>query len=398
MTAKPPAAHRALALLASVLVIAGASGPARAQTKTPFDLDVLISLTGPGAFGGETTERSLNLLEADVNAHGGIHGRPLHFAYHDDGTSPALALQQLNAIAVRHPAVVLGPVYSALCNAVAPVIATAGPVVFCISPAVYPPKGSFMFSAGPSQADLIRVLIRYYHNRGLTRIASITSTDAAGQDADKAIAEYFKTDGPSGPSLVDTEHFNPTDIDVSAQVSRIKAARADALLLWTSGAPVGTVLRAVQQLGLDVPIGIAPSNMNYPTMRQYATILPRELYFPGVADVVNEAASRDSRNALNRYVSLLTIAGVGRDMQTGTAWDPASILIDALRHVGTGATAQQVRDYILSLNGYGGISGIYNFTDGRQRGLTESTLLVMRWEPAKNAWTPVTKFGGALRK
>jgi hypothetical protein len=157
-------------------------------------------------------------------------------------------------------------------------------------------------------------------------------------------------------------------------------------------------LRSIQQLGLNIPIGLAPSNMNYNAMHQYAGILPRELNFPGTTDAVNEASSRESRAALDRYVGMFKAAGLDRDMQTGTVWDPAAILVDALQHLGTNATAQQGRDYILSLSRYGGISGSYNFTDGRQRGLSIDTLAVMRWDAAKNGWEPASNIGGALPK
>ena len=36
------------------------------------------------------------------------------------------------------------------------------------------------------------------------------------------------------------------------------------------------------------------------------------------------------------------------------AWDPVLILVDALRHVGPNASAQQVRDYILSSRNWPG--------------------------------------------
>ena len=38
-------------------------------------------------------------------------------------------------------------------------------------------------------------------------------------------------------------------------------------------------------------------------------------------------------------------------------------MIDAYRRLGTDATAEQVRNYLLGLRGWAGIDGVYDFTD-----------------------------------
>ena len=54
------------------------------------------------------------------------------------------------------------------------------------------------------------------------------------------------------------------------------------------------------------------------------------------------------------------------------AWDPALILVSALKKLGTNATAAQIQQYISSLTAFEGIDGTYNFTASQpdNRGLT----------------------------
>ena len=383
-----------VAICLTTAVMAPSAAPAQ---EPPFDLDIIISLTGPGGFGSQANQKSLAVFEALVNAQGGIRGRPLHLVYHDDQTSPQTAVQLMNRIMARHPAVVVGPAFAALCNAVAAMVPN-GPVDYCLSPSIYPPKGSYVFSNGPSQADLINALIRYYRDRGIKRIAAVTTTDATGQDADKAISAQFALPESKAARLVlvSHEHYNPTEIDVSAQVARMKAAAPGAIVCWTSGTPLGTFLRSWQQSGLDIPVGTSPSNMTRAQMRQYKSILPHQLYFTGAPYPVGIGANLAVRALVDEYLNAMKRANIATDYQTGLAWDPMAIVVDALRHVGPAATATQIRDYIDSLRGFAALDGVFDFGQVPQRGIDQTNLIVMQWDAQRDTWTAATRVGGGL--
>lgn len=82
------------------------------------------------------------------------------------------------------------------------------------------------------------------------------------------------------------------------------------------------------------------------------------------------------------------------DTGTGIGWDPGMIVIDALSALGPDATPDRVHDCIEHLQGYAGISGIYDFRDGGQRGLTEKTVVMLRWDNTQFRWVAVSKPGG----
>lgn len=385
-----------LGMLVLALAIGAVPAAVPAQ-EGPVDLDVVLSLTGSGGFGGQANRKSLRVYEAAVNANGGIRGRPLHLVFHDDQTSPALVVQLMNGIIARHPAVVVGPAFAALCNAVAPMVAN-GPVDYCLSPSIYPPKGSYVFSNGPSQATLIGAMVHYYRDRGIKRIAAITTTDATGQDADKAIDEELATadNKRAGLVLAAHEHYNPTDIDVTAQIARMKVGNPGAVICWTSGTALGTFLRSFKQSGLEIPVGTSPSNMTREQMKQYASILPQELYFSGAPFPVGLGANLVVRALVDEYAGLIKKAGINADYQSGLAWDPISIVVDALRHIGPNATAQQIRDYIANLRGFAALDGMFDFVAVPQRGIDQSNLIVMKWEPKNDGWIAVTRVGGGI--
>lgn len=371
----------AAAALALVLV-GGFSHTTRAADVQPVQIDVLLGLSGGGAFAGQANKSTLQALEAVTNKHGGINGRPVHFAILDNKTDPKVAVQLANGLIANKSKAILVSGFVAACKAVASLLAL-GPVEYCLSPALYPKKDSFVFS-GISTHDTAATFVRYFRERGWTRLATITSNDASGQDADAQIDAVLAQPENKSLQIVDREHFAPGDLTVAAQIAKIKAANPNVLVAWTSGTPFGTVLRAVQDSGIDVAIMTTNGNMIYHQMKQFAGILPKDLYFPGPGYIVGEATTAKERDLQREYLDAIHQTGGTPDYESGKGWDPALLVIDALRHLGPDASADQIRRYLLSLRSATGISGIYDFGTGNQRGLGEKDVVIMRWDADKD--------------
>ena len=80
-----PFATAAFALLAGALV----AGPASAQTGDPIKIGYSMALTGGLAPNGKSALLAQKIWEEDVNAKGGLLGRPVKLVYYDDKSSPA---------------------------------------------------------------------------------------------------------------------------------------------------------------------------------------------------------------------------------------------------------------------------------------------------------------------
>ena len=74
-----------LALMAGTLLV----GPASAQTGEPIKIGFSMALTGGLAPNGKSALLAQKLWEEDVNAKGGLLGRPVKLVYYDDKSSPA---------------------------------------------------------------------------------------------------------------------------------------------------------------------------------------------------------------------------------------------------------------------------------------------------------------------
>ena len=77
-----------------------ASAPALAQTS-PYEINVILALTGAAAFIGTAEQKSLQLLEASTNKAGGIKGRPVKFVIVDDQSNPQVTVQLANGLIAK---------------------------------------------------------------------------------------------------------------------------------------------------------------------------------------------------------------------------------------------------------------------------------------------------------
>jgi len=379
---------RTLALGACMLAL----GVGAASAADPYKIHAILPLTGGAAFLGKGEQQALQLFEKLINEEGGIAGQPIEFVYHDDQTSPQTTVQITNGILPEKPAVMVGSSIVAMCSAMAPLL-REGPFDYCLSPGVHPAAGSYQYSTSTDTHALIEAIVRYFRLRGLTKIAFMSSTDASGQDAERGFDEVTKLAENSAIQVVERQRFNPTDVSVSAQIERIKAANPQAFIAWSTGAPIATVFKAMLQAGLDVPFATTNGNQTYAQMNQYKEFLPKQLYIPTSVFLPHEGLFQldpQVEEQQKKFYASFKGANVKPDNMSALAWDPANLIVAALRKVGTKATAKDIKGYLDSQSAFPGINGIYDFKSVPQRGLTVKNALVSRWDPASDTWKVVS--------
>ena len=384
-----------LAGIAVALAIVASAAPRPSAAADVFEINAILSITGPGSFLGKNEQLGLELIQDNVNKTGGIAGRPIKFVIADDQSTPQVALQLANGLIAKKVSSIIGPSLVGGCNAIQAIVKTDGPLMYCLSAGFHPDKGTYGFTYGISTHDLIAVNVRYFRNRGLKKIALITSTDASGQDGEAGIDEALARPEFKDVQLVAREHYAVADQTVAAQMSRIKASGAQAVFAWGTGSPIGTVLHAYQDLGMTIPIGVSASNLIYTEMQQFASILPPGFVSAGLPCVAPSSIPPGAlRNAVRQFVDALKAVNEHSDVAKAVSWDPGNILVGAYKKLGTGATPAQIRDYISGLHGFAGANGDYDFRDGSQRGLTEQNAIMVRWDAPQDTWVAISKFGG----
>ena len=383
---------------AIALLLTGVPAALRAQAPAPIVIPVIASLTGAASFIGKSDQQSLQLIEALVNRQGGINHRPIHFQYYDDGTNPQTVVQIANQIIATKAPIVIGPTLTQQCLAVAPLFKDNGPADYCLSPAVAPAPGGYIWSTSISAQNLNLVAVRYLRERGLKRLAIISSTDATGQEADRNWAHAKSLPENRDVEYVAHEHFNLNDVSIGAQMARVKAANPQAILTFTVGAGFGTELHGIYDSGIDVPVYVSNGDMIVEQLAGYKSFMPKELLFSAVlAFNRNSLSAGPVRDAIDVFLKAYKDAGLTPNFPNTLSWDPAMIILDGYRKLGDNATAAQFREFINTLHGFAGINGIYDFRDGTQHGVGENGVVLVRYNPANDTFVPVSKRSGHLK-
>jgi len=365
----------------------------------PYEINVVISTTGSGAFLGTHETAALGVLQDVVNKQGGIKGRPVKFVFQDDQTSPATAVQLTNGLVAKHVPVVVGSSLAATCSAMASIVENSGPVQYCLSPIIRGKPGSYVYSASAGSDSIAAVIVRFFRLHGWTRIGLITSTDASGVDFERQFNNALTFAENKPVDVVVREHFSGADLTVSAQMARIKAADPQALVTFATGTPLGTLLRGYHDAGLTMPVSASAGNMIYAQIAQYADFVPSQLYFAATRGVAPDASLRPGpiMDAEKSYFAAFKAAGIRPDFATSLVWDPGMIIVSGLRALGPDATAEQLQKYIAGLHSWAGIDGIYDFRDDSQRGIGQSAMVIYHWDTAKNAFVVSSRPAGNLK-
>lgn len=380
-----------VAALAALLGLLPSAGGAQ-SAPAPYEINAILPLTGLAAFFGESSAKTMKLVEERVNAEGGIHGRPIRMVIADDQSNPQVAVQLANALIAKKAPVILGPGLTSTCAAVAPLVAAAGPLMFCISPYITP--GGYVYVSAGSAIDNAVVVLRYYRERGIKRFAMLNSTDASGQALDRAFEDAFRLHENRDVQLVAHQHFGPTDQSVAAQMSQIKTAAPQVLISWTVGAPFATVVRGQHDSGMDVPLVTSGANMTSAQMTQLVNFVPKELDFLTIPVAVrgSTVAPRIAQ-AQRAFFAMFDAAKIKPDGGYANAYDMTILTVDALRHVSADPTAEQLHAYFGRLHDYAGANAIYDFRFS-ERGSGQNGFELARYNAPANGFEPISKPGG----
>lgn len=378
-----------LAALLFALPSAGIAAP------DPYEIRAFLSLTGSAAFAGNQESKGFAALEGLVNRGGGINGRPIHFVISDDQSSPEISVQLLNAAIGAKVPLVIGGGLSGSCNAMAALVKDTGPLLYCIAGGPTPMPGSYVFLSGFASFDQISAAVAYFQRNGWNRIGVLSPTDAGGQEADRTIQTVLAQPERQSAHIVAQEHFANNDLSVTAQMSRLKAAGVQALIVWTTGNPLGTALHAMRDVGLDVPIVATAGNLVRAQMIGYASYMPSNMLIAAPPMVVaNQVPAGPVKQSIAVMNDAFRRIGVRPEAVHAVIWDSASMFVAALKKYGTNVTAAQLRAYYDGVRDWNGPWGHFDFHASPQRGLQKDSLYLVRWDPVKEEFTAVSNAGG----
>jgi branched-chain amino acid transport system substrate-binding protein len=390
-------ASGALAACSSSSSGGGGTGASGGSGST-YTIHAILSVTGRNSFLGADEKASLTGLAKMVNASGGIQGHPVAFDIADNQSTAATSVSLASPLLSQVPVLIVGSA-TATDRPVDELETGNGPVIYDLSPGDHPTVGSSVYSASNSTTNQTLAFINFAKAKGWKHVAAITSTDSSGQDGWENISKAAgATNG--AVSIVNHQTFDPTAVSVTTQLAKIKATNPQAIFIWTTGTPLNTVLSGMQQLGMSgIPVMTSNGNESFKQMQSLGAAMPDQLYFPSSQFRLSPGTlSGQAKTVVDQFNTQMKAGGQAvPDEGNALAWDPALLIISALKKLGVGATAQQIQQYISSQTAYTGIAGLYNFASKDQadnRGLTIKSVYITQWNKSKQDWVQASGSAG----
>ena len=218
------------AMWTSAAVATGAGSwviPARwASAADPIKVGIATDLTGPIGFAGNANANIANLVVDDINANGGILGRPLEIHIEDTASNESVAVGNVRKLIQRDRVdVVLGGITSSMRNAIKDVIVGRGRTLY-IYPQLYEGRECtpYIFCTGPTPAQQCDELIPWLIQNGGKRFA----LPSANYVWPHVLNEYArKVIENSGGEVVLEEYYPLDQVEYSATVNKIMNEKID---------------------------------------------------------------------------------------------------------------------------------------------------------------------------
>jgi branched-chain amino acid transport system substrate-binding protein len=257
-----PVLHRRLLLAASTAALLAAVSPALAEPAKgePIYLGVSGPLTGPNAQYGAQWKMGFDLALDEVNATGGIKGRPLAYQFEDSQSDPRQSVAVAQKF-VADPKIVaeLGDFSSPASMAASPIYQKAKLVQFGFtnSHPDFTKGGDYMWSNSVSQTDEQPLSAAYAVKRlGLKRIAVLHLNTDWGRTSKDIFVKAAKD---MGAEIVATEGYLPDEKDFRSTLVRVRDAKPDGLMLISYYSDGALIARQIKQAGLKLPAVAASS-------------------------------------------------------------------------------------------------------------------------------------------
>ncbi|MBT9385413.1 ABC transporter substrate-binding protein [Pseudooceanicola sp. CBS1P-1] len=243
-------AFGALALSAAL------AGPTLAETSgDPVYIGVSGPMTGPQGQYGEMWKMGFDLALEEINADGGINGRPLDYIFEDTQNDPrqTIAVAQ-KFIADPKISVEVGDFSSTSSMAASPLYQRGKLVQFGFtnSHPDFTKTGDYMWSNSVPQSQEQPLLAKFAtEGLGLKKIAVMyLNTDWGKTSKDL----FLKAAADDGAEVVAAEGYLGDEKDFRATLVRVRDAKPDGIMLESYYSDAALIVRQIRDLGIDVPI------------------------------------------------------------------------------------------------------------------------------------------------
>lgn len=246
-------------LLAGAMALALGLAPG-AHSADPIKIGHVAALSGASAQSGEAITRGLELAIDEINERGGLlGGRMIELVQRDDESSPPKGLIAARELIFNEEVVAFfGGIDSPVSLAIVP-LANQEQVPFMGVWAAATPitrngaDPNYVFRVSAVDALVDEKLLKYAKEQaGASKPGLMLINNPWGESNEKGLTAADEQN--PDVEIAGIEKFENQDVDMVPQLTRLKDAGADAIILVVNAPPGAQVMKSRERMGWDVPV------------------------------------------------------------------------------------------------------------------------------------------------
>ncbi len=349
----------------------------QALAVRPYKIGALFSITGPTSFIGEPERNTLIMMVEELNKAGGINGHPIEAIIYDTEGDETNAVKKLTKLIVQDKVLaIIGPSRTGTTLAVIPFVERYKvPLISCAAGVkITEPVKPWVFKVPQTDRMAVKRIYSYCNKHGFKRVAIITVSNGFGQSG----REQLKLLAPKyGITIVADEIFGPKDVDMTPQLTRIRAKNPDAVICWGTNPGPAIVAKNMRQLGMKQQLFMSHGVASKKFIALAGSAAEGIILPAGKILVADQLPDTDPQKPILLEYTAKYKARYGEEPSTfgGHAYDALMLLKEALEKAGPNRA--KIRDALEHIKGMIGIHGIFNMSPHDHNGLNEKEAFVL---------------------
>jgi len=325
-------------------------------------IGLITPLSGDVKTFGESVKNAFEIAVGEANAKGGVAGMKIVPVIVDDRNDPTEASNAANLLINQHGVkAIVGSVTSKTTIPVSD-LAQSFRIPTITGTATNPKvtvadgkRKDYMFRACYTDSFQGTVMAKF--SRDELKAATAAILYDVSNDYSKGIAEVFRDSFTRmGGEVVAFESYGKDDVDFSALITKVKAAKPDVLFLPDYYNKVGLIAKQAKEKDLKAKL-IGPDGWDSPELVKVGGDAIEGGYFS------NHYSPEDTRPEVVNWVKKYREKfGQTPDALGTLAYDATNMLLEAIREAGSD-DPRKIRDALASLKGFEGVTGKFTMDE-----------------------------------
>ena len=220
-----------------------------------YEIGAVLSESGPGSSLGRPEADSIQMAVDEINKAGGVGGHQLKVTIIDDESNPTTAVNAVRKLLDQKVVAILGPSLTQTTLAALPLAMQAQvPMISLASSAqIIEPVADrkWIFKMPITDTHIAMTIQAYLKKQKTTKVALIYRNDDYGKTG---LSHFEQAGKGAGFDVVDPEAIAANATDATTQLTHIKAANPQAIVVWTTLPSAAVIAKSYHELGVSYPL------------------------------------------------------------------------------------------------------------------------------------------------